>query len=689
MNGLVLESLGWALLHLLWQGALVAAVLAVALRVLGRRAAVARYALACCALVMMLALPMATGWRHYSTASARTVELSLTPSSIDAPATFMAGVERLPAPRRPAVAAAPVSTAATASEPLLERALALVGQHLPWLVLAWGLGVALSSLRLLAGWMRLRRHVREAVAAPIEWQERLEGLSRRLGLKRAVRLLQSAALDVPSAVGWLRPVVLLPASALTGLPPRQLEMILAHELAHILRYDFAVNLAQTLVETLLFYHPAVWWMSDVIRVEREHCCDDIAASTSGSTLSYARALTALEELRVLPSLAPSPALSALGGSLPERVRRLVVSPASRCSSRWVAGASVLTLISSLAVAAPVTALMLPAQGEHVVVAAAPPPNLSDSQTGSSSIAPPPPPAPIPVAAPALPPTPEPTPGPMRHVAASPKAEPHPNPNPNPNPRHGRDGDDDDNDDDDELDGRTVVGEGKLSVDQLVELKVAGVSPETVEAVKGMGYQPTVSNLVEFGHAGVTPEYAKDMNARFGQKLSADELVEMKHMGVTPAWLEAMKAQGFTKVTPDDVISARAVGVDEDYLRGLKAAGYTGLSLEKLTEMRAVGVKPETISELAKAGYTKLDADTLVELRSVGVSPDYIRELREAGLKDLSTEELVELRSMGVNSDFIRQMHEAGLEALNVKELIRLKSSGIDADFIRRMKQPKK
>src|SRR6185503_19608130 len=116
-----------------------------------------------------------------------------------------------------------------------------------------------------------------------------------------------------------------------------------------------------LVETLLFYHPAVWWVSRVIRVEREHCCDDIAAGTSGSSLSYARALTALEELRVLPSLAPSPALSALDGSLPERVRRLVVSPSARCSSRWVAGASVLSLVSSLAVAAPLTALVLPAE----------------------------------------------------------------------------------------------------------------------------------------------------------------------------------------------------------------------------------------------------------------------------------------------------------------------------------------
>ena len=172
--------------------------------------------------------------------------------------------------------------------PVLERTLALSGEHMHWLVLAWGLGVTVSSMRLLSGWLKLRRLVREAEPAPAEWQEALEHLSRRLGMTRPVRLLRSAALDVPAAVGWLRPVVLLPVTALTGLSARQLEMVLAHELAHIRRHDFVVNLVQTLVETLLFYHPAVWWMSRVIRVEREHCCDDIAVGTSGNPVSYAR-----------------------------------------------------------------------------------------------------------------------------------------------------------------------------------------------------------------------------------------------------------------------------------------------------------------------------------------------------------------------------------------------------------------
>jgi beta-lactamase regulating signal transducer with metallopeptidase domain len=138
------------------------------------------------------------------------------------------------------------------------------------------------------------RGVREASA---EWQRVAEHLSESLGLRRAVRLLESAAVEVPSVLGSLRPVILLPASTLTGLTPEQIEMVLAHELAHIRRHDFLVNLLQALVETLMFYHPAVWWMSRRVRIERENCCDDLAVAVCGNPLQYARALTRLEELR--------------------------------------------------------------------------------------------------------------------------------------------------------------------------------------------------------------------------------------------------------------------------------------------------------------------------------------------------------------------------------------------------------
>jgi len=652
MSGAVSQSLGWALLHLLWQGALVAAALAVALRMLDRRAASVRYLLSCGALALMLVLPALTGWHHY--VSLQKVE----PVRSSTPVALTSAAAPAPELARAVDVRAPVAPRAAEPTPVLERALALSGEHMHWLVLAWGLGVTVSSLRLLSGWLKLRRLVREAEPAPAEWQEALERLARRLGMTRPVRLLRSAALDVPAAVGWLRPVVLLPVTALTGLSARQLEMVLAHELAHIRRYDFAVNLVQTLVETLLFYHPAVWWMSRVIRVEREHCCDDIAVGTSGNAVSYARALTALESLRVMPLGTASPAMSALGGSLTDRVRRLVGAPAARCSSRWVAGASVVTLMSGVAVAAPLAALILPEPPAAVAEAPEPPASVS---------------APMAPALPAAPPAPMDPPAPVSPVAprlgrvppalpvGAPMLAQGPVPGPAPKPviagKLDVDVDVDVDSDYDADEDTTRVGDKPLSVDQLVALKVAGVTPERVKQMESLGYEPTVGNLVQFGHAGMTPEYVKEMTGLLGRKPTAEELVQMRHVGVTP-----------------------------ERVKGLAAAGYGKLSADELTEAAALGVDERFINELRSAGYDKLPFDELVQFRALGVTPEYLRMLREAGFDKLPAEKVVEMRAHGVDAAFIRKLRDEGMDKLSVDELIRLRSSGVDADFIRELRK---
>ncbi|RYZ40500.1 MAG: energy transducer TonB [Myxococcaceae bacterium] len=610
MNGLILEAVGWALVHLLWQGVLVAVALALALRWVGGRSANLRYALACGAMGILLALPVATAWRHV----ARTLETRA--------ARTTAFVERTAAPSMNPVSFVPRTNAAptramfpsgAGTRPLMEQVFQQVAEHLPWLVLAWGMGVAASSLRLLKGWMLLRRQVHEAVQASLEWQERLEAMARRLGLTRPVRLLVSSKLEVPSTLGWLKPVVLVPAATLTGLPARELEMVLAHELAHIRRHDFAVNVVQTLVETLLFYHPVVWWVSQVIRVERENCCDDLAVRQGPGAIPYARALTALEALRSRGMATSGPALSALGGSLTDRVRRLVVAPASRCSSRLAAGVSIVTLASSLAVAVPLTALAVqPVKVSPVVAPAAVRPERV-----------------TPVITNDIPPV---TPGvaPLPAVGAAPAARPRPvlvaaAPT---SPKGSTPVGAVSKDATEAEDATTRVGEGPLTVDQLVSLKVAGVTPEVVAQVTAMGYAPTVETLVQFGHAGITPEYVKAMTTRFGKPLPSELLVGMKHLGVTPEWLEQMVGLGFATSDPEQLLGAKALGIDAAWLNDLKSAGFANL-----------------------------DLDTAVELRALGVTSQYIHELEAAGLKPASVDELRRLRAGGVDADFIRRMRQ--------------------------------
>jgi beta-lactamase regulating signal transducer with metallopeptidase domain len=192
---------------------------------------------------------------------------------------------------------------------------------LPWLDLAWLCGVAFLFVRFAIGMIRVQQLKTRRTSPVGEFLiEMLQSLQAQLGVCRSVRLLQSGLVQVPTVIGWMRPVILLPASVITGLTPTQLQSILAHELAHVRRHDYLVNLVQSLIEIALFYHPAVWWASRCIRLEREQCCDDIAVRLCGDRVAYARALASLEELR---AASPEFALAANGGSLLRRVRRLL------------------------------------------------------------------------------------------------------------------------------------------------------------------------------------------------------------------------------------------------------------------------------------------------------------------------------------------------------------------------------
>ena len=189
-----------------------------------------------------------------------------------------------------------------------------------WLVRIWIAGVIFFSLRTAGGMLMVERLQRRKAApvAPRLLQTCLE-LQRRVGIKRAIRFCQCNGLDVPAVIGWFRPVVLLPMTVLTGLSHAQLEAVIVHELAHIKRWDYFVNLFQIVAETLLFYHPAVWWVSRRIRLERENCCDDTAVRLCGNVVDYARALTYMEGGRTAPSLV----MAASGSPLAARVMRLL------------------------------------------------------------------------------------------------------------------------------------------------------------------------------------------------------------------------------------------------------------------------------------------------------------------------------------------------------------------------------
>ncbi len=323
--GPVIHRLAWAIVHSVWQLAAVSLLLACGLYLFRRRSANLRYVVACGALSISAVLPAITFWALPAVQGQ--AETVVAPPAINLP---NAGLPRHgPAAYQPAARVGPgadlTMPASTTTRNWRLRSAAFVESNVAWIVAAWVAGVCVLSLRIVGSWIRaqgLRRF--ETDPPPAGWDARLADMARRLGLHKPIQLLQSRLARVPTVLGHLRPVILLPVAALTGLMPQQIEAILAHELAHIRRHDYLVNLLQVLAETVLFYHPAVWWMSRRIRIERENCCDDMAIDLCGDRFGYIRALVSMEELRDVP--APQ-TRGRMAGYFPARPR----SPFAWCS----------------------------------------------------------------------------------------------------------------------------------------------------------------------------------------------------------------------------------------------------------------------------------------------------------------------------------------------------------------------
>ncbi len=338
------QSIGWALMHSLWQGIIIAIFLSGALRLMRKASANFRYVVAYLALMLMLILPVFTVWES----SAAAVQSALIVDSTKKAAGLFDKT------KTDSQVTGEVNN--FRPESALERWTYKARQQLeilmPWFVVVWLFGVFASGLRLSRIWAYTRSLKGNESQKILErWQKNLERLCEKMQLKKSVLLFESPLVRVPTVIGWLKPFILLPPSAVLNLTPQQLEAILAHELAHVRRHDYLANFLQTIVETLLFYHPAAWWISRRIRAERENACDDLAVSVlDGNAVAYARALTIIERLRKAtePQLAMAADGGGRDGSLRFRIHRLLEIETNALNRRAGIWTSVL-VISALAV----------------------------------------------------------------------------------------------------------------------------------------------------------------------------------------------------------------------------------------------------------------------------------------------------------------------------------------------------
>jgi beta-lactamase regulating signal transducer with metallopeptidase domain len=641
-----LRLLALSLLHFLWQGAALAA-FAYVLMALCRSSA-ARYVAGVVILALMIAAPVGTFLLFR-------VQEQAVPASI----TAAAGID----------AATPTSLpsfAATKNAP--NRHESAPPYYFLWLVELWFAGVVLLSLRSAGGILlveRLRR--KETLPITEDLLEICQILQERMGLTRAVHYCESLHLDAPAVAGWIRPVVLLPVRALSGLTAAQLEAVIAHELAHIQRYDAFVNLFQVGVETLLFYHPAVWWLGKRVRAEREHCCDDAAVALCGNPLTYAHALTRMAESKAAPQLA----MAVNRSPLVERIARLLGANTTAESFR---GANLSAGVLCLSVALLAGSALL--GSVHHVNAQTPAPALAPATAPPASLQARGHAYPVPAvtvvrqssaAVPAATAKPASEPEPALAPSASPTPLAAAVPTPAPAQQASSEGSKQSY-----IDSLKEAGLTNLSVDELISLKVQGITADYVKAMKELNIKPDVNSLVGLKVQGVTPEYVKGMRAATGQNLDADQIIGMKIQGVTPEYVKGMHDLGL-KTDSDDIIGMKVQGVTPEYVGQMRTLGLKTDS-DDIIGMKVQGIAPEYVKSFNNIGL-RPTTDELIGMKVQGVTADYIKELQAAGFK-VDIDDAIGAKVQGITPEFIAKVRSHGFKDLTLDKLIALKQAGV-------------
>jgi hypothetical protein len=442
---------------------------------------------------------------------------------------------------------------------------------------------------------------------------------------------------VPTVIGWLRPVILLPASTLTGLSAAQIEALLAHELAHIRRYDYLINLLQTAVETLLFYHPAVWWISRQIREEREHCCDDLAVAACGNVLIYARALAELERLRVA---APRFAVAATGGPLVRRIQRLIGRPAlasNRFESSF-AGAIALAMILFIFTSAHTPVLSGNAAAEASDSALTSLETLADSSGDKLR------------------------PGTAASQKLLQKIE----------------SDQPQSETDPSIESHQPDAE-QVSDQQDTS---TGGPQDYIGSMRELGYTNlSVDEIVALETQGVMPEFVREANALLNKKLSVNQLIAFKVHGVTPSRIVELKAAGYENLSADELIAFRVHGVTSEFVSELRSAGYDRLPADILVGFRVHGVSTAFIQTIKEMGYDRPSPEELAALRIHNVTPQFIQAARTYIRGNLSIEQLTGLRIHGVTQDFVKELESLGYAGLSANQLMSARIHGVTPKYI--------
>lgn len=716
-SGNISYALGWMILHLLWQATVIGIVAGIVLLVMRNRPARLRYRVANGALFSILVVAVGT-FIWYNNAWKPD---PIVPDFSDQQTVVTGNLEKSRFINTP-------DPGLTRQVPTQELSAASVSNYfksnLPLVVALWFLGMTLFLLRLLGniGYVfYLKRHLN--FPADEYWDEVLGNMLRKTGIRRSVELMESALVRTPMLVGYLKPVILFPIGMINRLDPKEAEAILAHELAHILHHDYLFNILQSVIETLFYFHPAVWWLSSAIRHEREIAADDAAVAITGNSLQYAKALVIVQDMAFMPV---SPSLAFAGNrknQLIQRIQHILNIQQSKNSAmeKFIGTCAIVLLLLGLGYAqnrhmggnyflqttesfeqysgvwegkiendklcltlssksenhqwmhgdcyakADFSALPTNGEGEFTMTRPAGVMTFKGKFEGNEGY------------------------GRFNFAADKSFAD-----------WLGQQGitkvDEDAmvhlffaNTDKNYVTSLKQAGYNKISGEDLQNLAIHQVSKELIEsyrdAAKSLGdKEPDIDEVVTFKIHEVDKDYIKTLvNAGF-KNLKMDDIVNGKIHEITLEYVEQCRKMGYSNLDFDDILNFKIHGMNAEYLSNLKNSGLTNLNAEDALNMKIHEVSPETIAEFSKMGFKDLDGDEIINLKIHEISPAFLADMQKIGFSNLKVDDAINLKIHGIDAAFIDDLKKAGFSNLDVDEAINCKIHGISAENVKALKQ---
>jgi beta-lactamase regulating signal transducer with metallopeptidase domain len=527
----IIRALCWTLLHSLWQG-LILAIVAGAVMLLTKRApSSTRYGLLGLLVIGFLAVSGYTFFRELGSAGTQSPPIVLH----TAPVNGTTGVSPVSAPDQPAQRGG------------MEQLVQYFNTHASIVVVIWFIVFLARFVKLLSGVVYAQR-VRHYQTSPVpaEWQDRLTALVQRLRITRPVKLLESALIKVPVAVGWLKPVILVPVGMLAQLSADQVETILLHELAHISRRDYLFNLVQNLVDTLFFFNPALLWVSSLIRTERENCCDDVAIRETRSRRQLIEALVSFHEYQQT-SRGYVMGFAGEKNGMVKRVERIVHkrNHSLNAGERLLLMGGVLVLcgafitINGGRVAEPlqVKAIVQPQTEVKITAPVMKPLVMHKKRTGL--------------------------------VNKADTSKP----------------------DNNKPDTAKLATLTKADIDLLIRARDHGVTPEYLAELKRLGYTVSLEQAITLMDHGVSADFIRDIQKEGYSPISLDKAVELIDHGVSAAFIHQVKAEGFPNLTLKEAVTLVDHGVNIGFIRDWKKKTGSQLELSDYIKLRDAGIDP--------------------------------------------------------------------------------------------------